>query len=116
MSKRILVVDDEPVILNAINRALSKVGYEITAVRDGSSCMEALLTGDFGLVIMDLHLPGSSTEELAASALARCPGIKFLYISGGFGRKDAVPFIQKPFRINDMRDMVRTIIGDPDRN
>ena len=116
MSKRILVVDDEAVILNAINRALSKVGYDITAVRDGGSCMEALSMGDYGLIIMDLHLPGSSTDELAAHALARCPDIKFLYISGGYGRKDSVPFIQKPFRINDIRDIVRTIIGEPERN
>ncbi len=116
MGKRILVVDDEPVILSAIDRALSKVGYEITPVRDGGACLDALSGGDFSLVIMDLHLPGFSAEELVAGVLARCPGVKFLYISGSQAREDVLPFIQKPFRINDMRDLVRTIIGEPEPN
>ncbi len=116
MRKKILVVDDEPVILTAIDRALSKVGYDITAVRDGNSCLEALSAGDFSLVIMDLHLPGSSVEELVAGAVARCPDVKFLYISGSQAREGVLPFIQKPFRINDMRDLVRMIIGESEPN
>ncbi len=116
MNKKILVVDDEPLVLSTIERALSKAGYEVTAVKDGDSCLEALSSNSFGLIIMDLHIPGSSAMQLAESARARCPGAKFLFISGGQAPENVVPYIQKPFRIGDMRELVRTILGDAVQN
>ncbi len=116
MNKKILVVDDEPLVLEAIDRALSKAGYEVKTVRDGNSCLEALSLQSFGLIIMDLHIPGSSTMELAEHAKAKCPEAKFLFISGGHAPSDAVHYIQKPFRINDMRQLVGSILGNAAQN
>ncbi len=116
MNKKILVLDDEPLVLAAIDRALSKVGYEVKAVHDSASCLEALSLNSFGLIIMDLHIPGCSAAELAEIAKARCPEAKFLFISGGHAPEEAVPYIQKPFRINDIRKLVGSILGDTVQN
>ena len=116
MNRKILVVDDEPLVLSAIDRALSKAGYEVKAVQDGNSCLEALSLGSFGLIIMDLHIPGTSATELAESAKARCPEAKFIFISGGHPPENGVPYIQKPFRINEMRKLVGSILGDAAQN
>ncbi len=116
MNKKILVVDDEPLVLSTIDRALSKAGYEVTAVKDGDSCLQALSLNSFGLIIMDLHIPGSSTAELAESARSRCPGAKFLFISGGQAPENTTPYIQKPFRIDEMRELVRSILSDAVQN
>ncbi|MDA8092180.1 MAG: response regulator [Nitrospiraceae bacterium] len=116
MNKKILVVDDEPLVLDAIGRALSKEGYEVMTVQDGNSCLEALSFSEFGLIIMDLHIPGISTGALAGAARARCPETKFLFISGGQAPDEATPYIQKPFRISDIRKLVGSILGDTAHN
>lgn len=54
---RILVVDDEPKIVDIIARALSAVGYAIDFANDGPMGLALARTGDYGLVIIDLVMP-----------------------------------------------------------
>jgi DNA-binding NtrC family response regulator len=116
MAARILILDDEEFVLNVMKRALSGAGYEITTVSTGPE-FENALSGEgetpFELIIMDLHLVGSKTEDLISAARGKNPARKFLFVSGTARPPEgqAGNFIQKPFMINDLRKAVKERVG-----
>ena len=116
MGERILVIDDEALILSSIERALSKVGYEITAVKELEDFRNAIISGNFALIITDLHMEGINTDRLILEAKSRIPEIKVLTISGSVGAEDSKYFLQKPFRISSLREKVREILNEPSRD
>jgi two-component system response regulator RegX3 len=58
MSNRILVVDDEPAIADAVTYALRGAGYEVDSVGDGDAALAAARARDYDLMVLDLLLPG----------------------------------------------------------
>jgi two-component system response regulator RegX3 len=64
VSERILVVDDEPAIVDAVSYALEGEGFEVESRGDGEAALEAALGGSFDLVVVDLMLPKISGTEL----------------------------------------------------
>jgi DNA-binding response OmpR family regulator len=57
---RVLVVDDEPGIRTAVARGLTAEGMEVVALGDGTSALNAALTGSFDAIVLDIILPGLS--------------------------------------------------------
>jgi len=112
MPKKILVVDDEPLIQKTIERALSKVGYEVMTSHDPESFLGALRKDPADLLIVDLHLGGTDTRDLINNALQIAPGAKVLLISGSIPRMDEPYFLEKPFMIDELREKVREMVGE----
>lgn len=61
---RILVIDDEPDIVDLISYNLKKEGYQVSAAQDGEEGLKRIRGGSFDLVILDLMLPGIQGMEL----------------------------------------------------
>jgi two-component system response regulator QseB len=61
---RILLVEDEKLIADAIKVSLGRAGYHVDWASDGDSAEEALATSDFDLIILDLGLPGQDGLSL----------------------------------------------------
>lgn len=61
---RILLVEDDRMIGNAVEQALKDAAYAVDWVRDGISATDALETGEYQLVILDLGLPGRDGLEV----------------------------------------------------
>lgn len=61
----ILVVDDNPANLLAIEAALGDLGARLVTVRSGSEALRCLLERDFALVLLDVHMPGMDGFETA---------------------------------------------------
>lgn len=57
MKKKILIVDDEEVILKILRLRLSKLGYEVREAADGEQAIEQLENADFDLLILDILMP-----------------------------------------------------------
>lgn len=57
MSKKILVVDDERPLANALKLKLEKEGYEAVAVYDGEEAEDEIKKNDYDLVLLDLIMP-----------------------------------------------------------
>lgn len=64
MSKRILLVEDEPNILEAIRFILTRDGWVVTTHSDGASAMEAVERANPDVVVLDVMLPGKSGFEI----------------------------------------------------
>ncbi|MBV8257167.1 MAG: response regulator, partial [Actinobacteria bacterium] len=58
MSERILLVDDDPGVRDVVAFTLRREGFEVDEQRDGPGALEAGRGGGYGLVILDVMLPG----------------------------------------------------------
>jgi phosphate regulon transcriptional regulator PhoB len=63
-TRHILVIDDEPDIVDLVAYNLEKEGFTVSTAPDGEEALQAIKTGDFALIILDLMLPGIQGMEL----------------------------------------------------
>ncbi|HUR93704.1 MAG TPA: ATP-binding protein [Gemmatimonadales bacterium] len=118
--ERILVVEDEEMVRMMARRALEEYGYEVVEAADGRTAIDLLSTTSrpVDLVLSDIVMPGLSGHELAAAIAETAPDACILYMSGYTGsdviRKQLIdpsaPFIQKPFRPDDLALKVRRLL------
>ena len=66
MKKKLLLVDDEPNIVMALEYAFKKQGFEVFIARDGSEAVESLKTWVPDLVLLDIMMPKMDGFELAS--------------------------------------------------
>lgn len=80
----ILLVDDEPRLLELLSEILTDAGYAVLRCRDGREALTAAETAgrDLDLLVTDVLLPGQSGPALAGELSARAPGLPVLYITG----------------------------------
>ncbi|TGD42849.1 response regulator [Pseudotabrizicola sediminis] len=121
MTARVLLIEDEPNITEAIRFILSRDGCDVTALADGAGAIAAVQAAKPDLVILDLMLPGVSGLEILAQLRAD-PATKTLPVmmltAKGQGRDreaaeraGASHFMTKPFSNDDMRAAVRALTG-----
>lgn len=89
------------------------MGYEVVTTLDVKGFHDALTSMKFDLIIMDLHMNSINTEELIKEAKKSIPSIKFLTISGSAPAPSSKHFLQKPFKIDALREKVREILNEP---
>jgi CheY-like chemotaxis protein len=97
----VLVVDDEPGVLQLSRRVLEEAGY---AVLTATTFAEA---GDRGthpidLLLTDLTLPDGSGRELADWLMTVQPDVRVLYMSGDVAAEGELPMILKPFGVDEL--------------
>ncbi len=115
--ERVLIVDDEPMLLAIARRFLEKLGYTV-ATADTPEEALALLDAPgerFDLLLADVRMPGMNGFELAAAARSRRPGIACLFMSGFTGEADTAaaggaPLIAKPFSVEKLSAAVRSAL------
>jgi len=113
MSGKILVIDDEFLILNTVEKALAKVGYHVTSAQNMQDLETALKDAPFDLMITDLHMEDESTENIIARVRETSPSIKVLMMSGSSHKLPAENFIEKPFKLDELREKVRAFLHEP---
>jgi len=123
--KRILLVDDEDIILSSIQRVLKRLGYDVAAVNDSVEALD-LFSGSpyaFDLVITDLTMPRMTGAELTARLLAVRPDTPVI-LSTGFSdvmderkaREMGIrEFLVKPAGIDELKKAInRSLAEKPD--
>jgi DNA-binding response OmpR family regulator len=113
MGKKILAVDDEVLIQRTIERALTKVGFHVRTTSDPVGFLRAQSEDPADLLIVDLHIGGADMNETVRKALDISPRSKVLFISGSIPNIEDDPnFLEKPFRLEDLRARVRKILAE----
>jgi len=108
---RVLFVDDEPMILQALQRALGRMrpAWEITGAGDGEEAMELLTHIPVDVVVADLHMPGMDGLTLL-EAVRKSHPMAMRFVVSGCGeaslrsqRANLVhQFLAKPFEIRNL--------------
>jgi diguanylate cyclase (GGDEF)-like protein len=80
--EKILLVDDDPTILNTLTRFLTGQGYDVAAAASGREALAALQQEDIPLAILDLMLPDTSGLELLAHVRANSPDTEVILFTG----------------------------------
>ena len=113
-SVRILVIDDEKVIREGVERALAKRGYEIAKAEDGNRGLELLKTEDFDIVLTDLMMPGLDGFAVLDWLRENQPHVLVIVITGFATvtkavtamKQGAFDFVGKPFTPDYIRVVV----------
>jgi two-component system response regulator RegX3 len=114
---RVLVVDDELAIRDAIEYALRNEGFEVEAVSDGEAALEAALTNDHDVVVLDLMLPGMSGSEVCRRVRAES-AVPIVMLTARGAELDRVlgleigadDYITKPFSMAELIGRIRAIL------
>nr|WP_320049747.1 sigma-54 dependent transcriptional regulator [uncultured Desulfuromonas sp.] len=115
---RILVVDDEAVIREAVKRILEQEGYEVITATSGHTALEKVQNDDFTVVISDLKMPGMGGMEVLKSIKILQPDVPVIIITGYATVETAVDaikngafdYLSKPFTPPQVKEMVTKAI------
>lgn len=80
--KKILVVDDDPVIGRSFDRVLSPKGYAVICAADGSEALDRLASEHYDVVYTDIRMPGLDGLEVARRIRASRPWLPVVIVTG----------------------------------
>lgn len=80
--RKVLVVDDDPVIAKSFDRVLSGKGYAVITARDGSEALRKLRDEKYDVVFTDIKMPGMSGIEVAERIKATQPWLPVVIVTG----------------------------------
>jgi len=115
--QRILVIDDEEVIGQACTRSLRPGGHEVTWHRDSRAGLQAALSGDFDLVLLDLVMPEMGGLEILAQIEAAGMPCEVVVITGHSTvesaveamKRGAADYLSKPFSPAQLQMVVQKV-------
>ena len=82
LRKKVLVIDDDPVIGRSFDRVLSENGYEVSTASDGPQALARISRGDYDVVFTDIKMPGMDGLEVAERIRKTRPWVPVVIITG----------------------------------
>jgi FixJ family two-component response regulator len=117
INKPILIVDDEKNIRLTLSQALETLGAEIDTAAHGEEALTKLKEKEFGLILLDIRMPGMDGMEVLHRVREIRPDIRVIMITA-YGTVEsaveamklgAVDFLQKPFDPEEIRELVSRV-------
>ena len=111
---QVLIVDDDPHILEVLNARLSAAGFAVHSAGDGTTALQILKNQSIDILVSDMKMPGMSGMELLAQARIIHPRLPVVFLTA-YGtipdavhavKAGAVDYLTKPF---DGRELVKKI-------
>ena len=114
---KILVVDDEQLLVMGIRFDLENEGYQVEAAYDGLTAVEMARTGGFDLIILDLMMPGLSGSE-ACMKIREFSDVPVIMLTARSEDADklmgfacgADDYVTKPFNIMELKARIRALL------
>jgi DNA-binding response OmpR family regulator len=111
----VLVIEDEPGIVDFVRRGLEANGFDVAAALDGTEGERLALRGGFDAIVLDLMLPGRSGFEILASLQRAAPSVPVIVLTARGELEDrlagleagAVDYLVKPFSMAELVARVR---------
>ena len=115
--KKIMVVDNEPDIVDLTRTVLEIGGYNVVPVYSGEECLRMLDKEPVDLVLLDIMMPGITVDDV----VKQIKDIKIAFMSvvrisdarkrGLTEQDNVVDFFQKPFNVSDLIDRVGLLLN-----
>jgi CheY-like chemotaxis protein/anti-sigma regulatory factor (Ser/Thr protein kinase) len=120
---QILVVDDEPLVIDLLMDILTEAGYHVDTAANGVEACRKVGDRRYDLVITDVRMPEMNGIDLYRNVLTTRPELrgKVIFVTGDLIDKDVVDFlaevnartIPKPLEIHEITDTVRELLATP---
>ena len=122
MAKQVLLIEDEPNIIEAVSFILKREGWDVSTHSNGADAVEVIRTRAPAMVILDVMLPGKSGYDILADlrADAGTAELPVLMLTARGQTRDremaeragASRFMTKPFANADVLEAVREMVGE----
>ncbi|MBU0679923.1 MAG: response regulator [Proteobacteria bacterium] len=127
MKKKILIIDDDQLILYGLQKALRRQTIEVTTAATAGAAMDKLCACLYDLCLLDIHLPDYNGLELMKAIRHICPKTKVIIMTASYMGDDelsanikqaaengACHFMTKPFDLSEVKDMIQQALADED--
>ena len=116
---RILIVDDDEPVRDALQRWFGLHGFEADVAEDGLEAVEKCGSGEYDVILMDLEMPRMGGLEAMARIRGLLPGVPVLVLTG-YGDvsnqsvlSDASKVLFKPLPLREIEKAVRELLAWP---
>jgi len=118
----ILIVDDDPNLLDTLSDILSEKGYEVVVAQDGPTAIEQVRKRHFDLVLIDVVMPGMNGVETLRQMKAAVPQMTAMIITGHSAIEGLVAealeagangVLYKPLDVDSIVEMISNQVGKP---
>ena len=114
MNASILVVDDEPVVQDAVRWLLRAQGYEVDTVGSGEDALNRIAQREFDVVVSDIKMPGLNGLDVLERSRALKPNLSVILMTAYASvetaiealRLGATDYLRKPFELDDLTHSV----------
>jgi CheY-like chemotaxis protein len=117
-SQKILVVDDNNVLLTVVSKMLSLLGYEVSSADSGENGLNVFRKSNFDIVLSDYDMPGMDGVAFACSVKKCSPRTPVVIMTGSgresvFSRKSTAvdEVISKPFTLAEIDETIQNVAG-----
>jgi PAS domain S-box-containing protein len=121
-ARRLLIVDDEPGIVDVLKRALDEKGFQTESACNGAEALSRLASNEYDLIISDICMPEMSGEKLHAAIRERYPHLqdRIIFITGdtvspssrSFLERSGARWLNKPFDISEIERIVASVLPE----
>src|SRR5687768_660452 len=118
---RVLVVEDEPALAQAVSEALTDAGFKVDRAGDGEEGLTRLTEANYDLIVCDLKMPRIDGMQFYRAMAAATPGLarRVIFVTGDVAGTDAERFLEetgcrwlsKPFRLGDLLRSARDTLS-----
>jgi signal transduction histidine kinase len=115
---RILIVDDEDIVIRSCQRVLKNAAYELDSARSGEEAEARMAEGRYGIVVTDIKMPGMGGLELLRRIKEKDPDQIVIVFTGYANvatareslKLGAFDYIPKPFTPDELRDVIANAV------
>ena len=112
--KKVLLLDDEPIVCERLKPALEKIGFYVESYTESQKAVDRFMEESFDVLVTDLKMRKPDGLEVMEFVKRHSPATKVVIITGFATvetatqtmKSGAADFIAKPFKIRDLRDLI----------
>lgn len=118
---KLLVVEDEEMLLNIVAKGLKRCGYAVDKAADGEEALELFSLNEYDLVVLDLNLPGIDGMEVLRQIRMENTLVKVIILSARSDIEDRISglddgandYLVKPFDFKELEARIRCLLRQP---
>ena len=118
----ILLIEDEPAVMNFVRSALERSGYKVVCAESGAHALGLLVSGEFHGIVSDMRTPGGvDGAQVHAWIATHRPELasRLVFITGDIANEETAatlhrtgaPCVEKPFRVQQFISVVEKTMG-----